>query len=53
MNVTVKTTERMVPSGRQPFHYYQVLVVEKKYTHMSIGITDRDWGVRKREQPAQ
>jgi hypothetical protein len=36
----------MVPSAWQPFHYYQILVVEKKYTHMSIGITDRDWEVR-------
>lgn len=42
-NVTVKCRQRMVPSAWQPFHYYQILVVEKKYTHMSIGITDRDW----------
>lgn len=44
--MTVKCRQRMVPSAWQPFHYYQILVVEKKYTHMSIGITDRDWEVR-------
>ena len=45
LNVTVKSKDRMQPSPRQPFHYYQILVVEKKYTHMSVGITDSDWAV--------
>lgn len=46
LNATVKCQHRMHPSAVQPFHYYEIFVIEKKHTHMSIGVTDHEWHVR-------
>jgi hypothetical protein len=43
LNVTVNCKRRMWPSASQPFHYFQIKIIRKHDTHMSVGITDRDW----------